>query len=104
MAVQNITTIAANLLSPLQTKNIPSNNNSTVNTQNFSDLFKNALNNVNQTQVDSDNLTQQFANGGNVDINQVMIAAQKASVTLQAALEVRNKVVDAYQQMMNMQV
>ncbi|MED1202078.1 flagellar hook-basal body complex protein FliE [Heyndrickxia acidicola] len=104
MAVQNITSIAANLLSPLQTNNIPSNNNSTVNTQNFSDLFKNALNNVNQTQVDSDNLTQQFANGDNVDINQVMIAAQKASVTLQATLEVRNKVVDAYQQMMNMQV
>lgn len=45
-----------------------------------------------------------MANGENVDLHQVMITAQKASITLQAALEIRNKVVEAYQETMRMQV
>lgn len=49
-------------------------------------------------------MTSEMAKGESVDLHQVMIASQKASVTLQAALEIRNKAVEAYQEMMRMQV
>jgi len=45
-----------------------------------------------------------MALGENVELHDVMIASQKASITLQATMEVRNKVVEAYQEIMRMQV
>ncbi|WP_228485689.1 flagellar hook-basal body complex protein FliE [Thermaerobacillus caldiproteolyticus] len=70
----------------------------------FSQFLKDAINKVNDEQVKSDELTQKLVNGENVDLHQVMIASQKASISLQLALEVRNKVIEAYQEMMRMQV
>lgn len=70
----------------------------------FASVFKETLNNVNKTQLQSDVMTEKLARGENVDLHQVMIASQKASITLQATIEVRNKVVEAYQEMMRMQV
>lgn len=49
-------------------------------------------------------LTNKLARGENVDLSQVMIASQKASITMQATLEIRNKAVEAYQEMMRMSV
>ena len=49
-------------------------------------------------------MTEKLINGGNVDLHEVMIAAQKASVTLSATMEVRNKAVEAYQEIMRMSV
>jgi flagellar hook-basal body complex protein FliE len=74
-------------------------------TQNsFASVLKDSIAKLNQSQVDADNMTNKLINGDNVDLSQVMIAQQKANVTLQAAVEVRNKVIDAYQEMMRMQV
>lgn len=70
----------------------------------FASVLKESINNINQSQLDADNMTQKLVNGENVDLHQVMIAQQKANITLQAALEVRNKVIDAYQEIMRMQV
>ncbi|MBT2756019.1 flagellar hook-basal body complex protein FliE [Mesobacillus foraminis] len=70
----------------------------------FASVLRKSLENLNETQAKSDLMTNKLANGENVDLHQVMIASQKASVTLQATLEVRNKVVEAYQEMMRMQV
>lgn len=72
--------------------------------QSFASVLKDSIDQLNQSQVNADNMTSQLINGGNVDLSQVMIAQQKANITLSAAVEVRNKVVDAYQQIMNMQV
>nr|WP_246484006.1 flagellar hook-basal body complex protein FliE [Heyndrickxia vini] len=90
------------MLRPLEQKNIQSPN--TQSQVKFSDLLKKSINDVNQSQIDSDILTEKMAKGENVDLHQVMITAQKASITLQAALEIRNKVVEAYQETMRMQV
>jgi flagellar hook-basal body complex protein FliE len=74
-------------------------------TQNsFASVLKDSIAQLNQSQVDADNMTNKLINGDNVDLSQVMIAQQKANITLQAAVEVRNKVIDAYQEMMRMQV
>jgi flagellar hook-basal body complex protein FliE len=70
----------------------------------FSQFLKEAIQEVNKRQSQSDQLTMKLARGENVDLHNVMIASQKASVSLQLAIEVRNKVVEAYQEVMRMQV
>ena len=70
----------------------------------FASVLKDSINQVNQSQLEADTMTEKLAQGQNVDLHQVMIAQQKANITLQATLEIRNKVIDAYQEMMRMQV
>ncbi|RAK23366.1 flagellar hook-basal body complex protein FliE [Anoxybacillus vitaminiphilus] len=72
--------------------------------QAFSQFLKEAINKVNTEQVKSDIMTEKLVKGENIDLHQVMIASQKASISLQLALEVRNKVIEAYQEVMRMQV
>lgn len=72
------------------------------------ETFKAALNQaikeVNEMQQESQHKTELLAKGEINDLHDVMITSQKASVTLQATVEVRNKVVEAYQEIMRMQV
>lgn len=70
----------------------------------FATFLKDAINKVNDEQIQADKLTEKLVKGENVDLHQVMIAAQKASVSLQLAIEIRNKAIEAYQDMMRMQV
>jgi flagellar hook-basal body complex protein FliE len=72
--------------------------------QSFQNFLQGALEKVNETQVDSNNATQALMNGNMDNLHQVMITAEKASVTLQTTLEIRNKVVEAYQEIMRMQI
>jgi len=68
----------------------------------FAAFLKEALNNVNDAQIQADTLTEKLVRGENVQLHDVMIAAQKASITLQLTLEIRNKAIEAYQEMMRM--
>jgi flagellar hook-basal body complex protein FliE len=109
MALQNINSVAANILRPSQQINSGQNSIGQTATASqskvsFADMLKKSISDVNNDQIQSDILTQKMANGENVDLHQVMITAQKANITLQAALEIRNKVVEAYQETMRMQV
>ncbi len=71
----------------------------------FSNLFTQAINNVNQQQMHSAQLASQVESGdGGVSLVKAMIASQKAGVAFQATLQVRNKVVNAYQDIMNMPI
>ncbi|MBS4198951.1 flagellar hook-basal body complex protein FliE [Bacillus sp. FJAT-49732] len=94
-------------LSNAQFNTVKSNVNNEYSLQNntsFKDVLKNAINEVNNAQVESDLATEKLARGENIELHEVMITAQKASITMQAALEIRNKAVEAYQEMMRMQV
>lgn len=71
---------------------------------NFKDLLMDALNNVNSLEQESAKMTEDFIAGRTDNIHSVMIAGEKASVALQFVMEVRNKVLDAYQEIMRMQV
>ena len=72
-------------------------------TQGFGDLFKQAINSVNETQQQSSALATAYEKGDpKVSLAQVMVASQKASVSFQAITQVRNKLVEAYQDIMNM--
>ncbi|MFY0641861.1 MAG: flagellar hook-basal body complex protein FliE [Bermanella sp.] len=75
------------------------------NVPDFQTMFGNAINNVNEQQQKSSELRTRFEKGDPmVDLPEVMIAAQKASVSFDAMKEVRNKLVDAYKDIMNMPV
>lgn len=70
----------------------------------FAETLKEAFEKINQMQLDSAELARQFAAGETDDLVRVVTAAEEASVALQLALQVRNKVVEAYQEIMRMQV
>lgn len=72
--------------------------------QTFANSLKDAIAKVNDQQIQSDTMTEKLINGGNVDLHEVMISSQKASITLNATMEVRNKVIEAYQEIMRMSV
>ena len=72
--------------------------------QSFANSLKEAISKVNDQQITSDTYTQKLIKGENVELHEVMIASQKASITLNATIEVRNKVIEAYQEIMRMSV
>jgi flagellar hook-basal body complex protein FliE len=72
--------------------------------QKFSSVLKESIEKINEAQNQSDQMTEKLIRGENVDLHNVMIASQKASITLQTSLEIRNKVIEAYQEIMRMQV
>jgi flagellar hook-basal body complex protein FliE len=71
----------------------------------FADALKASLDQVNNTQVTSDKLGQQFALGDDkVSLSDVMISMQKANIAFQTTVQVRNRLVSAYHDIMNMQI
>lgn len=71
----------------------------------FATLLKSGIDQVNQNQQRAGQLEAAFQRGEpGVDLPQVMVEVQKASVSLRALAEVRNRLVNAYQEIMNMQL
>ena len=71
----------------------------------FSALLKESVNKVNEMQKESGAAKTAFEQGDpNTDLGEVMVAVQKADVSFQAATQVRNKLITAYREIMNMQV
>lgn len=70
----------------------------------FGDMLKAALSNVNTMQNNAQELADQFAAGLTDNIHEVMIAGEKADIALQFTMQVRNKILDAYNEIMRMQV
>ena len=74
-------------------------------TENFASLLQQSIDKVNQVQNEGNTLAQAFQKGDpNVQLSEVMVSLQKANVSFTAMVEVRNKLVSAYQEIMNMQV
>lgn len=70
----------------------------------FSATLKDAVNQVNALQKASDVKMQELATGKTKDISEVMITAERADIALKLMVQVRNKIIDAYQEIMKMQV
>lgn len=70
----------------------------------FGQLLTDALDNVNDLQKKADQTSIDLATGRVEDISQVVIAAEKAAIALQLTIQVRNKMLESYQEMMRMQV
>ena len=71
----------------------------------FADVLKSSLNEVARSQNQAATLSKSFTVGDpNTNIQEVMVAMQKANISFQQAVQVRNKLVQAYHEIMNMQV
>ncbi|WP_240732954.1 flagellar hook-basal body complex protein FliE [Jeotgalibacillus sp. S-D1] len=72
--------------------------------QSFAAMLNDSLQTVNDAQVQSDKATEKMIKGEKIDLHDVMITSQKASVSLALTMELRNKAVEAYQEVMRMSV
>ncbi len=70
----------------------------------FGQFLTNALGDVNALQHNAGDMVQKFATGAPMDVHQVMIAIEQAGTALALTTQVRNKLVDAYQEVMHTQV
>lgn len=69
----------------------------------FANLLNDALGQVDQLEAQADTAVTGLMSGSGVDVHQAVIATEKASMAFELALAVRNKAVQAYQSVMNMQ-
>lgn len=72
--------------------------------ENFANILKQSIENMDNVQAVSDQKTEALVNGDIENLHEVMIAAQKASITVDLTVQVQKKVIDAYNEIMRMQV
>ncbi|MDR1885062.1 MAG: flagellar hook-basal body complex protein FliE [Synergistaceae bacterium] len=70
----------------------------------FSDVLKDSVKRVNDLQIESDTMTKRLSLGEVEDISEVSIAVEKAELALRLMVQIRDKLVDAYQQVARMSV
>jgi flagellar hook-basal body complex protein FliE len=70
----------------------------------FGEVLKDAIETVNELQKTSDTEIQKLITGESQDLHSTLIAVQKADLSFQMMMQVRNKIVQAYQEIMRMQV
>ena len=70
----------------------------------FFSTLQEKLNEVNDKQIEAEDTTQGFIKGDVTDVHQVMIASAEAKMSLDLAVQVRNKLVEAYQEINRMQI
>lgn len=70
----------------------------------FSALFEQAVNRVNDYQRTADGAVERFLTGEDEDLHRVAMATQQAEVSFELFLQMKNKVIQAYQEMMRLQV
>lgn len=72
--------------------------------RNFLDILKEKLDAVNDKQITAENTTESFIKGEETDIHKVMLNTEEAKMSLELAVQVRNKMVEAYQELSRMQL
>lgn len=70
----------------------------------FAETLKDAVQNVNQIQKEADVAMQKLATGENKNIAEVMVVTEKADIAMKLMVQVRNKIIEAYHEVMKMQV
>lgn len=73
-------------------------------TASFSESLGKAMDNLNDTHKASEKLMQDYASGKKVDISEVMLAMEKTSMTTELAMQIRNKLVEGYQEIIKLQI
>jgi flagellar hook-basal body complex protein FliE len=78
--------------------------NSAEGTSSFGDALSSSIKSVNETQTTSKAMAEAYDRGADIPLADVMLSMQKSSMAYQATLQVRNKVLSAYQDIMKMPV
>ncbi|ADL51457.1 flagellar hook-basal body complex protein FliE [Clostridium cellulovorans] len=84
--------------------NTNTNNKSNDDTVDFLSVLEDKLGDVNSKQVDAYNVQQSFIAGDETDIHKVMISMEEAKISLDLAVQVRNKLLEAYQEISRIQL
>lgn len=71
---------------------------------NFSDMVKSALDRVNDKQIKAEEETVKLVTGDEQDLSKVLLTTEEARLSFELAYQVRNKIVDAYQEISRMQI
>lgn len=70
----------------------------------FQDVLKDTIARVEQSRADATQAVEQFVSGENQDLHSTILATQRASLDFELLLQLRNKVVQSYQEVMRMQL
>jgi len=70
----------------------------------FADILKSSIQNVETQRAASDQAIQQFLTGESDDLHKIALATQRSELTSELFLQVRNKVISAYQEVMKLQM
>ncbi|MEN8076961.1 flagellar hook-basal body complex protein FliE [Clostridioides difficile] len=97
--IQSIGT--SSLLSNISLNEVNSQNNTGTS---FSKVLGDAINKVNDAEVNANNKIESLIKGEDVSMHEVMLAMQESQLSLQALIEVRNKTVEAYQEISKLQL
>jgi flagellar hook-basal body complex protein FliE len=101
MAIQPINApLISTVRGPDSSQKSPASNSTKQVSQTFGDM----LASLNQSQLNADHLMQQLAQGENVDLHTVMIGMEENNVNFNVAMGIRDRLVDAYREIMRMQV
>lgn len=73
-------------------------------TKDFGSFLNDAMNNLNKQHTIVDTLNDKFVTGEIADVHQLTIAAEKLSLSLEMTVQIRNKVIEAYQEVMRTQI
>lgn len=78
--------------------------NTTENGSDFKEIMNEQIQKLNDKQVEADNYIKDLISGKDVDLHQVMIATEEARLSLELAVQIRNKIIEAYKELNNMQL
>lgn len=70
----------------------------------FKEMLAKALDTVNDLQINADRMAQKVATGEVNDVHEVLMAVEEVSLGLQLTMQIRNKIIEAYQEIMRMQI
>jgi len=102
--VQDLKTLTSNNSQSYESSSVKNLSSVEAVSRAFSNALGDGINKVNNAQHAAENAIETFATGGNIDVHSVMIAEQKANLSLQMAMQMRNKLVQAYQEISRLQV
>ena len=97
--INSIQSLKQTSLSPLERTN-----NKLSDQNNFGQFLSDAINQLVQKEQIADQSVMKLASGEDIEIHQVVMAVEEADMTFQMALQIRNKVIEAYQEIMRMQL
>ncbi len=72
--------------------------------QNFNDFITSTINQVNESQVEGDRAIEKLHSGEAQNLHDVMISVEQADISLRMLVQVRNKALQAYEEIMRMQI
>lgn len=101
MAIQPIN---PNVIQPLRGLDTTQKSSATNEVKGTTPSFQDMLSSLNQSQTNADNLMQQLSQGENVDLHTVMIGLEENNVNFNVAMGIRDRLVEAYREIMRMQV